>query len=190
MTSVRHKSPVSGTDSYLDAAREALIDVGWSRTTLTDIARRAEVSRMTLYRAWPDMGSLLRDLMTREWSGLVTIDLGDPDHLRRITDAVTGSVRAIRDNAMFRRIVELDPEVLLPYLLQRSGRSQDLVLDLLTVQVREGQRAGQLRGGEPSEIARALVLAAHGFVLSAHTLGDSAVLDAELRTLVARYLAP
>ena len=40
----------STDDLYLDAAREAILAVGWSRTTLTDIARRAGVSRMTIYR--------------------------------------------------------------------------------------------------------------------------------------------
>ena len=43
-------------------------------------------------------------------------------------------------------------------------------------------------------IARALLLAAHGFVLSAHTMVDDDVtedeLDAELATLVAEAVAP
>src|SRR5918911_3678343 len=80
MTSRRHngldsaRSPEqSVADLALDAARESILAVGWSRTTLTDIARRAGVSRMTLYRKWPDMGALLADLMTREWAGLVQV---------------------------------------------------------------------------------------------------------------------
>jgi hypothetical protein len=43
-------------------------------------------------------------------------------------------------------------------------------------------------------MARALLLAAHGFVLSAHTMVDDAVteadLDDELRLVLARALAP
>ncbi len=41
------------------------------------------------------------------------------------------TVRALRDNELFVRIVELDPELLLPYLLSRRGRSQQAILDLL-----------------------------------------------------------
>ena len=41
MTSIRH-------NTYLDAARDCILDVGWKRTTLTDVARRAGVSRMTI----------------------------------------------------------------------------------------------------------------------------------------------
>ena len=73
MTSSRHikleQSIEQGRDpeGYLDAARESIFAVGWRRTTLTDIARRAGVSRMTIYRRWDDMQTLLADLLVREW---------------------------------------------------------------------------------------------------------------------------
>jgi len=179
---------VAPRDAYLDAAREALLAVGWSRTTLTDIARRAGVSRMTLYRTWPDMGSLLGDLMTREWQGLLRIPAGEPDHLRRLVDGVVATVAAIRDNAVFRRVVELDPELLMPYLLDRPGRSQQALIDVLAAEIAAGQRAGRIRDGEPRRMAHAILLAGHGFVLSAHTVGSPAELDAELARLVEGYL--
>ena len=95
------------------------------------------------------------------------------------------TVRALRDNELFVRIVELDPELLLPYLLSRRGRSQQAILDLLVEQLREGQAAGEVRDGDPDVLARALLLTTHGFVLSAHTMVDDLAseeaLDAELR---------
>ena len=60
--------------------------------------------------------------------------------------------------------------------------------------VRAGQQAGEVRQGDPVAIARGLVLATHGFVLSAHTMvGDSVseeALDAELAALLTRALRP
>lgn len=188
--------PTAATDAYLDAARACILDVGWRRTTLTEVARRAGVSRMTIYRAWPDMPSLLGDLMTREWGTLVAGQAGlatepTPESL---AEAIVATVRALRDNELFTRIVELDPELILPYLLARRGRSQQLILDALGAAITTGQGAGAIRTGDASAIARGLVLAAHGFVLSAHTMLDDAVditgLEAELRTLVVRSLAP
>jgi AcrR family transcriptional regulator len=194
MTSHRHNH--DPRDGYLDAARECILDVGWRRTTLTEVARRAGVSRMTIYRAWSDMPALLGDLMTREWTGLVTgqVDLsGEPTPVR-VADAMTGCVEALRDNELFTRIVELDPELILPYLLARRGRSQELVIGVLAAAVTEGQRLGTVRDGNAVTIARGLVLAAHGFVLSAHTMLDDAVdtaaLDAELHHLIVRSLQP
>ena len=194
MTSVRNigdrRDP---RDGYLDAARACILDVGWRRTTLTEVARRAGVSRMTIYRTWPDMGSLLGDLMTREWTAVVAAR-PQGDGPTGLVDMVVATVRALREDELFVRIVELDPELLLPYLLARRGRSQDLVLDLLVDRIEQGQAAGEIRTGDPLPIARALVLGAHGFVLSAQTMVDEQVseadLDAELATLLGRALAP
>lgn len=191
--------PVAGPrDGYLDAARACILDLGWRRTTLTEVARRAGVSRMTIYRTWSDMGRLLGDLMTREWAGVVAATVADEDPaasaVERLVADLVGTVRTLRDNELFVRIVELDPELLLPYLLSRRGRSQDAILTLVADAVRSGQAAGEVRAGNPVALARALVLAAHGFVLSAHTMVDDqaseAELDAELTTLVRRALQP
>lgn len=192
MTSTRHKTEVPN-QAYLDAAREALLDLGWSRTTLTEIARRAGVSRMTLYRAWPDMNALLGDLMTREWADvLVVSDAEDP--LVRVVESVIGSVTALRDNDVFTRILELDPERLLPYLIERTGRVQDQLIGFLAEGIREGQTAGRIRGGDPLLMARAVLLQAQGFALSARIFAPTGAriddLDDELSDALMRYLAP
>lgn len=197
MTSLRHNEESrSPSDAYLDAARDCILDVGWRRTTLTEVARRAGVSRMTIYRTWADMPTLLADLMTREWTGLVATTVGTStagDLLERLVDDVVATIAALRENELFVRIVELDPELVLPYLLSRRGRSQQLIIDLLGDRLREAQAAGSVRVGDPVAMARGMVLAAHGFVLSAHTMVDGAVsaqaLDGELRTLLTRGLS-
>lgn len=205
MTSLRHnpesdrpdgpelaEAPVRSTeDLALDAARESILAVGWKRSTLTDIARRAGVSRMTLYRRWPEMNALLADLMTREWTGLLRLGSAKENRREQLVEDVVATVAAVRDNELFARIIELDPELLLPYLLERPGRSQELVLEFLTAAVAAAQAAGEIRPGDPGTLARAVVLAAHGFTLSAHTMAvDPGAFDAELGHLVESYLRP
>ena len=202
MTSLRHNhEPESGAreprDGYLDAARECILDVGWRRTTLTEVARRAGVSRMTIYRTWSDMPQLLGDLMTREWAGVVAASVADAresDPVARMADQIVRTVRALRANELFVRIVELDAELLLPYLLSRRGRSQDAILAIIEQEVRAAQEAGAVRAGNPVAMARGLLLAAHGHVLSAHTMVDDEVgeteLDDELRLVLTRALVP
>src|SRR3954447_68430 len=100
MTSLRHNpGPESDAplreprDAYLDAARACILDVGWRRTTLTEVARRAGVSRMTIYRTWADMPQLLGDLMTREWAGVVNAHVetdADKPAIARIADGLVG----------------------------------------------------------------------------------------------------
>jgi AcrR family transcriptional regulator len=192
MTSIRNNE-----DRFLDAARGCILATGWKRTTLTDVARRAGVSRMTIYRTWPDMETLLADLMTREWGGVVAEVASDAEGLaplERLSQGLARTVTALRSNDLFRKIVEVDPELLLPYLLQRRGRSQDNILTLVSDLVAAGQADGSVRAGDPTLLARSVLLAAHGFTLSAETMTDSrrrlAAYDAELRLMVERYLAP
>jgi AcrR family transcriptional regulator len=191
MTSTRH-------NHYLDAARDCLLDVGWRRTTLTDVARRAGVSRMTIYRAWPDMQALLGDLMTREWQQMIgEVVTGPVSTASDLADTVVAVSRVIRANALFRKILEVDPEQVLPYLLQRPGRSQAAILDLIAPAISVGQAAGTVRAGNAQVMARTLLLAAHGLTLSAHTMATDdpepiteADLDAELRTILLNGLRP
>ncbi len=202
MTSLRHNDadPDPRSD-YLDAARACILDVGWRRTTLTEVARRAGVSRMTIYRTWADMPTLLGDLMTREWEGVVDSAVGTAvrtagglDSVEALVEIVVRTVRLLRENELFVRIVEVDPELILPYLLSRRGRSQDHILGLTAAAIETAQAAGTVRAGNPVAIARGLVLAAHGFVLSVHTMVDEqageAEMDAELTTLLTRALLP
>ncbi|MCF6474487.1 TetR/AcrR family transcriptional regulator [Nonomuraea sp. MG754425] len=168
MTSIRHNEAV------LDAARDCVLAYGVRRTTLTDVARRAGVSRMTIYRRWPDVRSLVADLMTREWLRVVAgLDLSDP------VGAVVAGVRGLRAHPLWRKIVEADPELLLPYLLDRRGASHEAILAALEPAV-----------GGPAR-ARAVLLVAQSFLLSAPTMLDPVTpdeLDAELAALLEAYL--
>ena len=181
----------TGDDALLDAARASIVAVGWRRSTLTDVARRAGVSRMTIYRRWPDMETLVADLMTREWSGLASVP-EDGRALERLAQGVASTVTALRGNELFHKIVHVDPELLLPYLLERRGRTQDSLLAALETGIVEGQHDGSVRDGDPALLARAVLLTAYGFALSAPTMTDrkrtAAAYDAELFDLVERYL--
>jgi AcrR family transcriptional regulator len=212
MTSLRHKPSQESTEgtprksaaergtaesrdsALLDAARVCILAVGWKRTTLTDIARRANVSRMTIYRRWPDTQALLGDLLVREWSQIVAAAVPDAtlDARGRITASTVAIAHSLRDNDLFSRIIELDAELLLPYLVERRGRNQDLLLALLVNQIEAGHADGSVRTGDPLLLAESVLLAAQGFVLSARTIGRAHIdsFDAELSTLIERYLQP
>ncbi|WP_433173666.1 TetR/AcrR family transcriptional regulator [Actinoallomurus sp. CA-150999] len=194
MTSIRHKK-----DAMLDAARDCVLAVGVTRTTLTDVARRAGVSRMTIYRRWPDVRTLVADLMTREWAGVVTPVApptdGGPVRTRAV-DALVAGVAALREHPLFLKILEVDPEILLPYLLQRRGTSQDAMLRAFEKTLRAGHRDGTIRADDPTRQARAVLLIVQSFAMSGHIVTDGGpdlspeAFDEELRQILERYLAP
>jgi AcrR family transcriptional regulator len=187
----------------LDAARDCVLAVGVRRTTMTDVARRAGVSRMTLYRRWPDVRTLVGDLMTREWVAVAlgaSAELPEPSaHPARaaLVGALVDGVRAVRAHPLFRKILDVDPEMLLPYVLDRRGASQDAMLDALTEQLRRGHADGTIRAGHPVRQARTVLLVLQSFALSLRTmsdatdpeLADEAFLE-ELRHLLERSLTP
>ncbi|MCQ6553389.1 TetR/AcrR family transcriptional regulator [Streptomyces sp. C10-9-1] len=199
MTPIRHNH--SDADTVLDAARDCVLAVGVRRTTLTDVARRAGVSRMTLYRRWPDVRTLVGDLMTREWIGVAVGAMpgaspGVPTR-SRIVDGLVAGVAAFRAHPLFHKILDVDPELLLPYLLDRRGASQEALLGLIAGGLAEGQADGSVRPADTTLLARTLLLVVQSFAMSLRTmtdpddpaLDDTAFLD-ELRTLLERTLAP
>src|SRR5882724_108600 len=113
MPSNRHKD-------LLAAARETVLGVGVRRTTLVDVARRAGVSRMTIYRAFPDVAALVSALMTEEFGGLIDEVTQAASGFRtgreRLVEATVHAARAIPNNPVFRRVADVDPELLLPYV--------------------------------------------------------------------------
>ena len=63
-------SPTIG-DRILEAAASCVLAYGVDRVTLAEIARRARVSRPTVYRRWPDTRSILAALLTRRITGVL-----------------------------------------------------------------------------------------------------------------------
>ena len=154
MTSIRHNhrdgrraGGRTDHDAVLDAARDCVLAVGVRRTTLTDIARRAGVSRMTLYRHWPDVRTIVGDLMTREWLALAASVAGEGsgDSRTALVDTLVRGTRAFRDHPLLRKIIEVDPELLLPYLLTRTGASQEAFLGLIERELVRGHADGTVR---------------------------------------------
>lgn len=186
------------TAAILDATRASVLDFGVRRTTLTDIARRAGVSRMTVYRRYPDLDAVLRELMTREFGATLEATAAaavreGEDGRARIRRQVAAGVRELREHPLLRKIVDAEPELLLPYVLGRIGATQRYALTLLTAAVAAGQADGSVRAGDPEVIARGVVLAAQSFLFSgAGRDGEPAavVLDAELEGIVDAALAP
>jgi AcrR family transcriptional regulator len=142
------------TESILDATRASVLDFGIRRTTLTDVARRAGVSRMTVYRRYPDVDAVLRDLMTREFGAAmaeVAERVEGSDGRSRVVDRIVAGVEAFRANALMTKVVEAEPELLLPYVVGRMGETQRAAVELVAAEVRAGQRDGSIRAALDSE---------------------------------------
>ncbi|MBD8505481.1 TetR/AcrR family transcriptional regulator [Hoyosella sp. G463] len=194
----RHRS--INEDAVLDAARDCVLAVGWKRTTLTDVARRAGVSRMSIYRKWNDMRRLMSDVMTREWTSLPGIEelLGTEGHHparapRELATELLAITDSLRENSLFAKVMDVDPEIMLTYIIQRRGRTQNWGIAVFERMIRHGQAAGTLRDGDAAARAHTILLLCQSWLVSAPIMAGPPSLEslrAEQIDLLTRYLAP
>ncbi|MBB5918677.1 AcrR family transcriptional regulator [Nocardia transvalensis] len=196
-----HALDVTGADelsaidvAILDAGRACVEEFGVRRTTLTEVARRAGVSRPTVYRRWPDTRSLIAELLVREMRGIVgrTIPASGPARARLVEGVVAGAAM-LRANPLFTKIFRADTDLMLTYVFGRLGRNQRELILLFAAVIREGQRDGSIRDGNPEQLATMLLLVGQSAVQSAGTVGDildEQSLDAELARAIDGYLIP
>jgi AcrR family transcriptional regulator len=198
MTAPAESAPddaLSATDlAILDAARACVEEFGVRRTTLTEVARRAGVSRPTVYRRWPDTGSLVAELLVRELRAIVAATMPTTGNARtRLVEGVVAGAATIRSNPLFGKIFRTDTDLMLTYVFGRLGRNQRALIDLFTAGIREGHQDGSIRRGEPEQMATMLLLMAQSAVQSAGTVAPlltGAALDAELTRAIDGYLVP
>jgi AcrR family transcriptional regulator len=74
-----HRPRVEGDreQEILDAALEALVEVGYDRLTMDAVATRARASKATLYRRWNDKASLVIDALVSQKEEFTTPDTGN-----------------------------------------------------------------------------------------------------------------
>ena len=191
----RQPHNLADDQAILDAAYELVLAIGIRRLTMADIARQADVSRATMYRRWPNVEAVVAELLTREFGAIaapLAVRGGTPVRAQLVSGVVK-IVGDVRRHPLLCKIVDVDPEVLLPYLVSRRGKTTDLQLALLEAFVAAGAADGSVRDGDVGLLARTVLLSAWSFVFTGPLLvarRSTRALDAELAELLERYLRP
>ncbi|MDT5198721.1 MAG: hypothetical protein QOH34_243 [Mycobacterium sp.] len=177
-------------DRILEAAASCVIDFGVERVTLAEIARRAGVSRPTVYRRWPDTRSVLAAVLTRH----ITAALGEVpvrgSGREALVDRVVAVAARLRGDDLVMAV--LRSELALVYIAQRLGSSQQMLIDALAEDLRAAQRDGSVRSGDPRQLAAMVLLLTQSTIQSARIVRpilDADGLDAELANSLNGYLS-
>ncbi|MET4004402.1 MULTISPECIES: TetR/AcrR family transcriptional regulator [Arthrobacter] len=181
-------------EKLIAAIRESVVLHGVRRTTANDIAERAGISRMTFYRRMGSVENAVLAALTQEFRAYTsTVQTGTPAGTGRqqLVHFAVESVRVFATSDLLGSIAERDPEFLIPYVTDRLGASQQLILDQLHELLDSGVRDGSIESAEGT--ATMLLLAVQGLALSCRVLFRMGAFEeslTELTKMLERYLTP
>lgn len=168
-------APEDTGDRILQAAASCVLDFGPDRVTLAEIARRAGVSRPTVYRRWPDTQSIMSALLTGHLTDVVReVPIAGQDR-----EALVRQVVAVADRLRSDQLVMsvMHSELARVYITERLGTSQHFLIEQLAGRLQVAQQKGTVRAGDPRQLAAMVLLITQSTIQSADIVRP--ILDAE-----------
>ncbi len=179
-------------DRILDAAASCVAAYGIDRVTLAEIARRAGVSRPTVYRRWTDTRQILAALLTTRVIG-VWRDVPSQGRGRAaLVERIVAVADQLRRDELIMSVLRSTPELAMTYITERLGTSQQVLIDAAAAEIEAAQRDGSVRAGDPRQLAAMVLLITQSTIQSApivRPILDDDALARELTHSLNGYLA-
>ena len=181
----------------LDATVDLAAASGIRHLTMDDVARRAGVGRMTVYRRFGDRETLLSALAAREARRCLADLDAAVDPAEPIADQVAAgfiaSLRLVREHPLLDRFARLEPEAALEALNANGGAIVALSRAFVAARIAEAQRAGTVAEVDADAAAEVLVRLGFSFLLipgSALPLDDPEAIKSLVGEMLAPLIAP
>ncbi|UGT64239.1 TetR/AcrR family transcriptional regulator [Nocardia asteroides] len=162
----------------LDAALVAFLDFGIKRTSMVEVARRCGLSLATLYRRFASKSDLIQAVGLRQAKQFVEdVDAA----LQRQVDRDAGAedqivelfvvfLEGLRGNKLLDRLLQTEPEIVLPYLTVQGAPVIELGRDYLVEFISRLQREGKLPEYDPAPIAEMIARTSLSLALTPQTV--------------------
>jgi AcrR family transcriptional regulator len=193
MLSISNEKATTVEDRVLDAAASCVHAYGVDRVTLAEIARRAGLSRPTIYRRWPDTRSILAALLTARITTALddvpTRGVGREPLVMRIV----AFAERLRHDEVVMSVLHQAPDLAMVYIAERMGASQQILLDAVASDLKSGQDEGSVRRGDVRQMAAMCLLITQSTIQSAGMVEpvlDAEALAVELANALNGYLRP
>lgn len=183
------------SDQILDAAASCVLAFGVDRVTLAEIARRAGVSRPTVYRRFPDTQSILAALLTARIVRVLDDTVNHGTGRASLVDRIVTVAARVRHDEVIMAVLHSAPDVAIVYIAERLGTSQQILIDALAGDLKLAQEAStdhdRVRAGDPRQLATMCLLITQSAIQSAQMVEpilDADALAAELTHALNGYL--
>ena len=195
------QGPAPGEDATVDRVAAAAFDVfaeyGIRRATIDDVARRAGVSKMTVFRRFQSKQGLVGVVIAREIRrGMAELDRvweREQTLEQRLVLGFSFAVNFVRGHALFDRLLRSEPELLLPLLTVDGTAALALYRELIGQRLRTEVRAGRAAPADVDQAAEVLARLAISLLLTREgtiTLDDEETIVALVRNVLLPMLGP
>jgi AcrR family transcriptional regulator len=164
-------------DRILEAAAYCVMAYGVDRVTLAEIARRARVSRPTVYRRWPDTRSILAALLTARITGALDDVPSRGVGREALVARIVTMAERLRSDEVVMSVLHKAPELAMVYIAERLGTSQQILIDAVAAEIKLAQEEGSVRSGEPRQLAAMCLLITQSTIQSGQIVEP--ILDAD-----------
>jgi AcrR family transcriptional regulator len=177
----------------LDAALAEYLDHGLRRTSVDEVARRAGLGRATLYRRFASRDELVQAVLVRE-SRRFFAAINDaveslPTVAQRLVEGFVVGLRTAREQPLLGRLLQSEPEFLLPFLTIHGGPAIAIARQFMADQYRRSPEYRANTEVDPDEFAEILVRLSMSLILTPQTCLPLDT-DDDVRATARRYFLP
>jgi AcrR family transcriptional regulator len=145
-------------ERVLAATYACVARFGMGKTTVEDVVKESGVSRASIYRLFPGgKDQLLRETvgweMNHFFGRLAEAVYDAPDFASLLEEGLVFAHRSIQEHEVLRKVLETEPERLLPLITVEQHRVLDFITAFLLPYLEREQRAGRVRPGVDLEAA-------------------------------------
>ncbi len=162
----------------LSAALQAFLDFGIKRTSMVEVARRGGLSLATLYRRFSSKSDLIQAVglaQTRDF--IEGVDAAVQQQIERdagaedqIVELFVAFLAGLRGNQLLDRLLNTEPEIVLPYLTTRGAPVIELGRDYVAEFITRLQGEGKLPEYDPLPLAEMIARTALSLALTPQTV--------------------
>ena len=178
----------------LDAARDLFSRYGIQRTSMEEVAKRAGLSRITIYRKFDTKDALVEQVLIREFRTYFSQFLEDvrgaDSVAERLVIGFVSSLRSIGRDSIIGRLLDAEPEMVVGSIIGDGSEVFDIVREFVAGQLRREQAAGTIADTLDAElVAEMLVRVSASFLTVPSQIVDLDD-DEQLAAIARQFLVP